>query len=434
MKGSERYRGLKKVFSFTLRQMFRNKSYRGVLITLFIMSLLSVPFMVLTSGGGFMNFDEGPDASVTKVWVVNGSRYAFEPAALASGRFEEVPFAAADALPADPETGIFPGEAWIVIDGRGKQVTVDVYGAEPRDGQALAELAQGAVQQAALDRSGLDNQTIADLSRQVSVDILTEAQYTDSRKVDFDVQYGVQMIYAIVVMMLSVYALSYIAQNLAEEKSSKLVEFLLISVRPGALVLGKVLACMIFVLCMMASMIAGMVISYTVSSQFLDTSTVAARLLLAGFSSQMFSFGLTVALVVVVSLVLSFATFSLLGGIFGATCSSMEDVQKAISIPMILVMGGYMVSIFGSIAESRTAAMVMSLIPVVSAFAAPVNYVCGNISFAVLALSWLIQAALLAGLAVFGGRVYEALLIHRGERVKLKELFSMAGRRERRAS
>ena len=435
MKGSDRYRGLKKVFTFTLQQMFRNKSYRGVLIALFVMGLFSIPLMVLTNGGGIMDIDDPTETAggVAHVYVVNDTKYAFDPAALATAQFEDIPFEAAEAMPED--TGmILPTDAYVVISGKGKQVNVDVYTAELAAGSSLADRTVALVQQLALEKSGLDDAAIMALSKQVSRDNLTESQYTDSRKVSFDVQYGVQLIYAIVVMMLSIYALSYIAQNLAEEKSSKLVEFLLISVKPGALVLGKVLACMLFVLCMMACMIAGVAVSWVVSSRFLDTSVVLQNFMLAGLSSSMFSFGFSVGAIVVFSLALSFATFSLLGGIFGATSNTMEDVQKAISLPMVLIMAGYMVSIFGAVSESRTAAAVLSLIPVVSAFTAPVNYVCGNISFGLLALSWAIQLLILAGLAVFGGRVYEALLIHRGERVKLKELFSLAGRRERRAS
>ena len=42
-------------------------------------------------------------------------------------------------------------------------------------------------------------------------------------------------------------------------------------------------------------------------------------------------------------------------------------------------------------------------------------------------LSWLIQALLVAALAWLSARVYADLIIHRGNRIKMKELLRMAG-------
>jgi hypothetical protein len=41
-------------------------------------------------------------------------------------------------------------------------------------------------------------------------------------------------------------------------------------------------------------------------------------------------------------------------------------------------------------------------------------------------VSWLLQAAVVALLAAFGARVYGALLIHRGNRIKFRQLFRIA--------
>lgn len=44
--------------------------------------------------------------------------------------------------------------------------------------------------------------------------------------------YVIQLVYAIVVLMVSIMSVSYIIRAVVEEKSSKLVEMLLLNVRP----------------------------------------------------------------------------------------------------------------------------------------------------------------------------------------------------------
>ena len=53
-------------------------------------------------------------------------------------------------------------------------------------------------------------------------------------------------------------------------------------------------------------------------------------------------------------------------------------------------------------------------------------YACGDISLWLLLLSWLTQILVIAALLWLTGRVYADLIINRGTRVKMKELFRMA--------
>jgi ABC-type Na+ efflux pump permease subunit len=112
----------------------------------------------------------------------------------------------------------------------------------------------------------------------------------------------------------------------------------------------------------------------------------------------------------------------------------MEDMESANMAVLLIVMFGYLVSCiavpFSTETGNSAVAIIVSLFPIVSIFCAPVQYICGNISIYILLLSWLIQVGLITLLAVFCSRVYEGLVIHKGSRVKLKELLSMAGLRK----
>ena len=62
-----------------------------------------------------------------------------------------------------------------------------------------------------------------------------------------------------------------------------------------------------------------------------------------------------------------------------------------------------------------------------SVFVAPVKYLEGSISIAALIAAWALQAAVIALLALLCRKVYAALIMHTGSRVKLRAMLRMAG-------
>ena len=127
-----------------------------------------------------------------------------------------------------------------------------------------------------------------------------------------------------------------------------------------------------------------------------------------------------------VSLILAFLTFSLIGGLLGACCSKLEDTGTAVSTISVIALVAYLLTTVGSVSGSYGFAVFCSVCPFVSVFFAPVSYATGIIGFGLLALSWLLQAVIVVLLALLCARVYGALIIHRGNRIKLGALIAMA--------
>ena len=164
-------------------------------------------------------------------------------------------------------------------------------------------------------------------------------------------------------MMVCLMSASYVIRAVVEEKDSRLVELLLVSVKPMALLAGKILAVMAFTFGWLLAMLAGFGVSC----------------------------GLTAALMG------SDALHRQLSGVLAALPQAAPDVWHLVS-----------------------------LLAVLSIFCAPVQFACGNVSIWLVLLSWLIQAAVIFGLLTLAARVYAGLIVHRGSRVKWREVFSMA--------
>ena len=91
--------------------------------------------------------------------------------------------------------------------------------------------------------------------------VMTMDEFMGRDVVDTDSRYSIQYAYSILVMIVCIFAVTYIVRAILEEKSSKLVETLLVSIRSEDMILGKILAVITFIFSMVLSIIAAFVLS-----------------------------------------------------------------------------------------------------------------------------------------------------------------------------
>lgn len=256
----------------------------------------------------------------------------------------------------------------------------------------------------------------------VSYSVVSHSEHIDGREKGAD-SYFVQLVYSILVMMVSIMSVSYITGAVAEEKTSRLVELLMVSVKPLALIVGKILSVMLYMLMTFALVALCFVLSNVLSSVFLHSS--ASLFAGADGASLLKSIGAGTVIAALVSLLLGYFTFAIAAGLFGAACSATEDVQGAAGGCTVLIMLAYFVSVVAG-ALGGPMSTVCSLVPVLSVFCAPAQYAVGALSLPLLCLSWVIQAVCVALLAMLCARIYAGLLIYRGGRVRLWQMLRMA--------
>ena len=165
----------------------------------------------------------------------------------------------------------------------------------------------------------------------------------------------------------------------------------------------------------------GLVIARTVMKLLGKGSGMAT----AGIGSLLQGLSGPGALVVLVSVLLGYLSYSIIAGISGACCSTESESDSASSGAMLIAMVGYMAGMGTAWMKAGTAIRILSVIPFISVFIAPSRYLMGDISFGWLTLSWLLQALVALLLVKFCAAVYGALMIHRGERVKPKQVLAM---------
>ncbi len=398
--------GTGQVYRFTLSQLLKSRANR---VTLIIMVLLAAVSMPLTALLGGETPETSDTAGLTSVRVDNRTDLALD----FSG----------DAYWADTDFSAGAGEsdAVVTITGDETGYQVAVVGSETADAgelSQLAETARQAVRDACLQAAGLSSRQLEALTASTGEE--------DSHEEGFWVQYG----YSILAMILCLMSASYVIRAVVEEKDSRLVELLLVSVKPMALLAGKILAVMAFTFGWLLAMLAGLGVSCGLTAGLMGPGVLQKQLsgLLAAVPRVQEDLwqAAGVLLVLLVSLGLGYLTMSLIGGVAGACCSGMEEAGEATGPVMLLTMAGYLASFVVGAVPSGPVAVFSTLCPVVSIFCAPVQFAGGNVSFWLVLASWAIQAAVIWGLLTLASRVYAGLIVHRGSRVKLRELMSMA--------
>lgn len=398
--------GTGQVYRFTLSQLLKSRANRVTLIIMVLLAAVSMPLMALLGG-------ETPETSDT--------------AGLASVRVDNrtdlVLDFSGNAYWADTDFSADAGEpdAVVTITGDETGYQVAVVGSESTHAgelSQLAETARQAVRDACLQAAGLSSRQLEALTASTGEE--------DSHEEGFWVQYG----YSILAMILCLMSASYVIRAVVEEKDSRLVELLLVSVKPMALLAGKILAVMAFTFGWLLAMLAGLGVSCGLTAGLMGPGVLQKQLsgLLAAVPRVQEDLwqAAGVLLVLLVSLGLGYLTMSLIGGVAGACCSGMEEAGEATGPVMLLTMAGYLASCVVGAVPSGPVAVFSTLCPVVSIFCAPVQFAGGNVSFWLVLASWAIQAAVIWGLLTLASRVYAGLIVHRGSRVKLRELMSMA--------
>lgn len=398
--------GTGQVYRFTLSQLLKSRANRVTLIIMVLLAAVSMPLTALLGG-------ETPETSDT--------------AGLASVRVDNrtdlVLDFSGDAYWADTNFSADAGEpdAVVTITGDETGYQVAVVGSESAHAgelSQLAETARQAVRNACLQAAGLSSRQLEALTASTGEE--------DSHEDGFWVQYG----YSILAMILCLMSASYVIRAVVEEKDSRLVELLLVSVKPMALLAGKILAVMAFTFGWLLAMLAGFGVSCGLTAGLMGSGVLQKQLsgLLAAVPRVQEDLwqAAGVLLVLLVSLGLGYLTMSLIGGVAGACCSGMEEAGEATGPVMLLTMTGYLASCVVGAVSSGPVAVFFTLCPIVSIFCAPVQFAGGNVSFWLVLASWAIQAAVIWGLLTLASRVYAGLIVHRGSRVKLRELMSMA--------
>lgn len=197
-----------------------------------------------------------------------------------------------------------------------------------------------------------------------------------------------------------------VAQGVVEEKSTRVVELLLATIRPWQLMAGKVLGIGLVGLLQVAAVgVTGVVAGQVTGALSLSLST-----------------SISVVAWLVVWFVLGFTMYSLVFAGLGALVSRQEDVGGVTAIPTMMLVVGYVVGI--SIlpnAPNNPVAAGLSLVPLFSPTLMPMRLAMGDVPVWQTLIALLLAVATVPFLVFLSGRIYRNGVVRTGTRLSLRE-------------
>lgn len=290
-------------------------------------------------------------------------------------------------------------DAALLPDGDGYRLLV-----QSEEDPALSAVVQTAVAQVGvgevLAEQGVDPAALAAAGRPVRLDQVDppDPQAAERTGIAF-----------VVVLLLYVQLLTFgiaVAMGVVEEKSSRVVEVLLATIRPWQLLLGKVLGIGA----------AGLVQLVVLGAVGLAAGTATGVITLTGTAVSVFLASLGWFL-------LGFLFFAVLYAAAGSLVSRQEEIN-AVTTPMtVLILVPFLVAVSTVDDPGDGLASTLSVIPPFSPILMPIQQAAGEATGAETALAVVLMLAATALFTVLGGRIYAGAVLRTGSRVRLRDAF-----------
>ena len=201
----------------------------------------------------------------------------------------------------------------------------------------------------------------------------------------------------------------WVATGVIEEKSSRVVEVLLSSIRPRQLMGGKIAGIGVLGLLQLAC----------IATYAITLGTLTGVLEITGNSIA--AAGLTVGW-----FILGFAFYASMFAVAGALVSRMEELQNAIVPINLLVFASFFISVGALQDPDSTNAVVASLLPISSPLAMPVRMLLGSAGIWQVVASLAILIGSTALLIPLAARVYAGAVLRTRAKVKIRDAWRAA--------
>ncbi|MGY1649851.1 ABC transporter permease [Geodermatophilus sp. SYSU D01119] len=262
----------------------------------------------------------------------------------------------------------------------------------------LEALVSGAVSAVSLGQvlgeAGVDP---ADLP-QVTVTTLDGDSAADTQRTVVAVV-GVVVLYSLLILFAQ-----FVAQGVVEEKSSRVVELLLATMRPWQLLAGKILGLGVLGLGQIA-VIAAIGITGALAFDVVDLPGELVGTVLW----LLFWF------------VLGYALYASLFAVAASLVSRQEDLGSVLTPASLVLVAGFIVAVQAASDPDGTLAVVTSYVPGLSPMVMPVRQAAGDVALWEVGVAVVLMLVAIALVVRLGGRVYSGALLRTGGKTKLRE-------------
>ena len=433
--------GWKDVFTFTLIQTMKSKAFIISYIIFIVLAMVSLPIISRITSGG--RADMNAPSPVKKVYVNNETTLPNMDfwEGIKDKRMSNITF---EAMQEDYDV-----VASRIEDKERESIILTISESEGNYSLNFIKAGSGPINESSLqliansiapqfDIYKMNTLGIAGkLLSMINAPITTKVSMADANgaliiKEDTHISSSEYwFIYGILFMIIVVNNLAgtQIAYSILTEKSTRVIEYLLTSVKPLAIMVGKIMAMLAAVLLQLISAAAILIVSNKVSGalSFSNGESLLSYYLPKDIFQNLNIINMVVCLILIV---LGMIFYAALAGLAGATVSKIEELNEGLILFNFVNMIGSYVGIGAAImliGKGINGFVIFSfLFPLSSPFILPGAILIGKASLPIAAEAIVLQVMFILLLFKFVAKVYEALILHNGNKIKIKELIKLS--------
>lgn len=396
---SRKYSSGQAIWTIAAREiavLFRTKSVR-VSLAIVVVILIAGAFL----GAYFLNRDSSHQR-VVAVYGVSAEQMPMEDYDVRGVDTRD----AAEAAVRGDDSAPFSADVALARTDQGFDI-ISNSGVSMSDRTALSAAVSSLDMERGLAELGVNPQ---DFARAMQPSEINEVDLSAAEGVQQDGDYWAKitstMIGASILMFFIIMFSANVGGRITSEKSSRIVEIILSTVRPMDLFAGKLLGNMIF----------------GFGGAALITAVGVVAVMISGVADGV-TLDYSVFPILLVMFILGMFFFGTLYAAAGSLVSRTEDLQGAQMPVMMLMFACIYAPAFGFSALDSTAMTVFGWIPPTSLTVAPLQYAAGNFSLLELAASWAIFAAVTVLLLFVCSRIFRNSILSAGAKKSWAKAF-----------
>jgi len=448
------FKNFDKVFKFTFRNQTSTKGYkRGTFLTAFILFIIPVAIFSIVGYVLKNDDDELKSCGAERVYVVDPEApYADFNILNVTGvvGYTDIQYSNAETVDEALETIESRGEKKSIVlqikkeDGQlqSRIILPDVCELEKDDVKNYNDFIDESGNVFALIASGIDMGDMTEMMKQTDYSVYDADGfkdgtdlYTDAGKLNEQQNAKILPVFNMILtyicvifiyMIIIMYGNS-ILQNIVLEKSSKLMDTMLISVSPQALVFGKMLAVLTSGILQILVWIAGLVGGVVAGLKIFGTMLSGADTVVMTFVKSFADLGLFKPVNVIVgilALIFGIIMYASLSAVAGAISGSREEAASNQSLFIMLLLFSFYAILFKGM-NTTNPALWLYLVPFTSAMVLPSGICSGIISTGVAAAGLGILVVCSLGLIILAGKLYKMMSLYKGNKVSLGKAIKM---------
>lgn len=224
----------------------------------------------------------------------------------------------------------------------------------------------------------------------------------------------------IILTMLIFFAIYYygygVAMSVASEKTSRVMETLVVSAKPSRILIGKCLAMGTVGLMQFASIIAFAAICIKL--------LIPEDFTIMGMPVSFSAFTPKSALLIIIYFILGYSLYAVLNSVSGASVSKIEDLNSAMMPVMMVALISFYLGYIAAVSGSEgTLTKIAMYLPFSSPFIVPFKLLNGNVATADLTISISLMIIFIIIFTYISIKIYSASVLNYGKKQKLWTLY-----------